>query len=119
MSARGTRLATVGALVGREASGSRWTGSRLRRQLPALLVGGLLAALALAALRVDLIRVRYALGEAMKEEQTLLDERARLIADVRELRDPSRLAELAARMGFERPERVIEAPGSAPTSPRP
>jgi hypothetical protein len=82
-------------------------------------VGGLLAALLLAALRVDLIRVRYALGEAMKAEQTLLDERARLIAEVRELRDPRRLAEFAARMGFERPNRVIEVPVSARMSPRP
>jgi hypothetical protein len=119
MSARGIRVATAGVLVGREASGSRLRTSRLRRLLPALLVGGLLAALALAALRVDLIRVRYALGEAMREEQALLDERARLIADVRKLRDPSRLAEFASRMGFERPERVIEMRASAPPSLRP
>ncbi len=92
---------------------------RRLRISPALLAVVVVAALAIAALRVDLIRVRYALGEAMREEQALLDERARLIADVRKLRDPSRLAEFAGRMGFERPERVIEMRASAPPSLRP
>ena len=36
------------------------------RVLPALLAGVVFAALALAALRVDLIRVRYGLGQAMQ-----------------------------------------------------
>lgn len=119
MSARGTRIAAPSLLMRREGPGSRWVGPRLRRLLPALLVGALLAALALAALRVDGIRVRYALGEAMRQEQTLLDERARLTADVRALRDPSRLAGFATRMGFEHPEHVVEVHTEVSGSDRP
>jgi cell division protein FtsL len=106
-------------MVGRDAVRLRWIRPQHRRLLPALLLGALLAALALAALRVDLIRVRYALAEVMREEKVLLEERRRLTADVRALRDPSRLAEIAKRMGFERPARVIELRAPAALDRRP
>jgi hypothetical protein len=83
--------------------------------LPALLAGVLLGALALAALRVDLIRVRYGLGQAMQEEKQLMERERALRAQVGSLRDPTRLARLAPRYGLARPVRVLElSPGSAP-----
>jgi hypothetical protein len=72
------------------------------------LVGALMAALCLATLRIDLIRQGYALAAAMREEKELLEEHNLLTARVRSLRDPTRLARLARRLDFERPERVIE-----------
>jgi hypothetical protein len=85
-----------------------------------VLVGALMAALCLAALRIDLIRQGYALAAAMREEKELLEERRLLTARVRSLRDPARLARLASRLDFERPERVIEiSPHEASAEPRP
>lgn len=70
--------------------------------------GALVAALALTALRVDLLRARYGLAEAVREEQTLRAEERELTVELRRLRDPARLAELAREQGFVRPERVID-----------
>jgi hypothetical protein len=100
-------------LVGRDfaqrrATGRTWPGSFL-----ALLAGVLLAALALAALRVDLIRVRYGLGQAMQEEKQLLEQDRALRAKVGSLRDPNRLASLAPRYLLARPVRVLDL-GAAP-----
>jgi hypothetical protein len=93
---RARRRSSLGAGV-RLAPGS-WAG---------LVLGLLLAGLALAALRVDGIRVRYALSTANREEKALEAERAQLLVRVRELRHPERLAAEARRLGLERPERVI------------
>jgi len=102
-------------LVGRDFAQSRSPGRRWPGGLPALLAGVLLAALALAALRVDLIRVRYGLGQAMREEKELLEQDRTLRARVGSLRDPIRLARLAPRYGLARPARVLElSPGPAP-----
>ena len=106
-------------LIGRDLAPIRSVANR-RRLLPAALVGALMAALCLAALRIDLIRQGYELAAAMREEQQLLEEHRVLTARVRSLRDPARLALLASRLDFERPERVIElgAP-ELPAEPRP
>lgn len=106
-------------LVGRDFSGRRRAGPRLSGALAALLAGLVLAGLALAALRVDLIRVRYGLGEAMKQEKDLLEQERALRARVESLRDPIRLAQLAPRYGLARPARVIELPGAPAADPRP
>lgn len=79
-----------------------------RAALWVLLAGLLAAGLGLAALRVDLIRVRYALADALREEAALRAARAELLVEVRRLRDPARLAALAQRAGLSRPERLIE-----------
>lgn len=86
-----------------------------RPTLFAVLVGLLAAGLTLASLRVDLIRVRYALADALASEAALRTERAELLAEVRRLRDPARLGALAAKAGLARPERVIEL--AAPETP--
>ena len=102
-------------LVGRDFAQPRARGPAWPATLPALLVGVLLAALAIAALRVDLIRVRYGLGQAMREEKELLEQDRTLRARVGSLRDPIRLAHLAPRYGLARPVRVLElSPGPAP-----
>ena len=95
-------------LIGRDLAPIRREANRRSRLLPVALVGALLAALCLAALRIDLIRQRYALAAAMREEKELLEEHHLLTARVRSLRDPARLARLAHRLDFERPKRVIE-----------
>jgi hypothetical protein len=91
------------------ARGDRVFGRRLRVH-PALLAVALVAALALAALRVDLIRVRYGLADAVAQEKALLEQRRETLARVRTLRDPARLATLAKDYGLTRPDRIIELP---------
>jgi hypothetical protein len=100
-------------LVGRDFAQQRGTSRIWPGSFPALLAGVLLAALALAALRVDLIRLRYGLGEAMQEEKQLLEQDRALRAEVGSLRDPNRLASLAPRYGLIRPARVLDL-GAAP-----
>jgi cell division protein FtsB len=111
---RGDRKA--GILVGRDfARERRAARSALHAALPYLVGAAVAIGLAIAALRNDLIRMRYDLTAAMREERELLQERRELTARVRELRDPARLAELARERGFVRPERVfeLEPPGGA------
>ena len=103
---RRRRSAPAGAaLIGRDLARIDLGRGERRPWLP-VLVGALLAALCLAALRVDLIRQRYELAAAMRTEKELLEERRLLTAEVRRLRDPGRLAELAAARGFVRPQVV-------------
>lgn len=108
------------SLIGRDlAAMHREAEGRRRRWMP-LLVGGLLAALCLTALRTDLIRQRYDLAAAMGEEKQLLEERRLLTARVRSLRDPARLAERARQLGFERPAHVLLLDGpEVALGPRP
>ncbi|MEE3326039.1 MAG: hypothetical protein VX252_01755 [Myxococcota bacterium] len=81
----------------------------LRAQvLLAVLVTALLVSLGVAALRIDLLRVRYALAAATLEEQRLLDESRTLTAQMRRLRDPYHLALQAKELGFVRPARLID-----------
>lgn len=98
-----------GRLVGRDFARSRPLGSTLRAgALGWLVVVACVCALGLAALRIDILRMRYALGDAVQEERSLALERGRRTAQVESLRDPTRLAELARQRGFGRPERVLE-----------
>lgn len=95
-------------LIGRDLAAMPLQTSPRKRLLPIALVGALIGGLCLAALRVDLIRQRYDLAEAMKTEKELLDRKRMLTAAVRRLRDPARLARIAEERGFVRPERVID-----------
>ena len=83
-----------------------------RRWLPLAIAGFLLAGLAVAVLRVDLIRVRYGLADAVREEKALLEEKRQALARVRILRDPLRLARLASYRGLARPERIVDLPAA-------
>lgn len=104
-----TRRASPGDLVGRDFARVRISAGRMRtRPLGWLLVTGFVCALALAALRIDILRVRYALGEAIREEKALVQQQRQQTAALETLRDPARLVLLARQRGFAPPERVIE-----------
>jgi hypothetical protein len=107
-------------LIGRDLAHMR-PSRPARSRLPLLaLIGVLMAALGLSALRIDLIRQGYDLATAMREEKDLLERRRVLTAQVRSLRDPARLARLAEELGFERPDRVTEIDAHAVSAgPRP
>jgi CO/xanthine dehydrogenase Mo-binding subunit len=104
-----TRRAAPGDLVGRDFARVRIATGRIRaRPLWWLFVASFACALALAALRIDIRRVRYALGEAIREEKALVQQQRQQTAALETLRDPTRLVELARKRGFARPERVID-----------
>ena len=75
------------------------------------LIAALLVALGVAAVRIDLLRVRYAVAAATLEEQRLLDLSRSLTAAMRKLRDPVHLALQAGELGFARPARLIDLSG--------
>lgn len=94
-------------LVGRDlAEAPRRVRSRARLRLP-IALGAVAAALLLVTLRVEILRLRYALAEVASQEEELLARSRQVTVRVRELRDPARLRRLAAERGFGRPERVL------------
>ena len=97
-----------GDLVGRDFARVRTSGRLSARRIAWLVGIGFACALALAALRIDILRVRYALGEAIREEKALVQQQRQQIAVLEGLRNPSRLVEVAHRLGFAPPERVID-----------
>jgi hypothetical protein len=64
--------------------------------------------LCLAALRIGILRTRYALGATLQQETELRTRERAAIVAVRQLRGPHKLRELAAERCFARPERVID-----------
>lgn len=68
--------------------------------LGTLAAGAVCAALLLVSLRMDSIRLRYALADAVRLEQQQLDQQRRLTVQVRHLRDPRRLEALAGELGI-------------------
>ncbi len=102
------RRPTPGDLVGRDFARVRTSGRLSARRIAWLVGIGFACALALAALRIDILRVRYALGEAIREEKALVQQQRQQIAVLEGLRNPSRLVEVAQRLGFAPPERVID-----------
>lgn len=107
------------AAADREAAGderrSTWIGVDLAgvslaprsRTFVPLIAVALVAALGISALRIDLIRTRYALAENLDQEQALIEDQRALIVRLRGLRDPSVLAALAQERGYRPAERVI------------
>lgn len=107
-------------LVGRDLARVRPARQRSRRPWIALLIGALLGGMGLATLRIDILRMRYALAESVETEQQLLESQRVWTARKETLRDPSRLAELAAERGFARPDRLIDLrPVRLAAGPRP
>ena len=95
-------------LIGRDLATTPRPPARMRRVPLTSLVLVILAALALAGLRVQILDLRLRLGKAQSEQQQLDDEVGRLRVEVRELRDPRRLADLAPGIGLVQPAHVIE-----------
>jgi hypothetical protein len=85
-------------------------GPRRMRALLPLLGLAAIAALGIAALRIDLIRVRYAVAAVMEREETLLEEQRALIVRRRQLLDPIELAVRARKLGFRPPAEVLALP---------
>ncbi len=99
--------------IGRDLSRRHRRMHRERRRVAPLVVGALLAALTLAAVRIEVIRLRYDLADAVSEEKALLEQHRALTFEVRALRNPIRLSEFAERMGLGQPARVVEIPTEA------
>ena len=87
----------------------------------AIAVSALVAALMVASVRVSILRLRYQLSDAISEETNLLERQRTVTVVLRELRDPTRLHDLATKWGFARPERIIQlsvpAAGIGETAP--
>jgi hypothetical protein len=105
-----SRIFRVGSpdLVGVDFARVRTAARRRRAWLPAALLGALLAAMGLAQLRLQILRMRYALAEATVEAGALREERSRWTAQLETLRGPERLARLARKQGLAAPARVVE-----------
>jgi hypothetical protein len=110
------RRPTAGDLVGRDFARVRAAGRLSTRRIVWLVGIAFACALALAALRIDILRVRYALGEAIREEKALVQQQRQQIAVLEGLRNPSRLVDVAQRLGFAPPERVIDLRENARTA---
>jgi hypothetical protein len=102
------RRPTAGDLVGRDFARVRAPARLSARRIIWLVAIAFGCALALAALRIDILRVRYALGEAIREEKALVQQQRQQTAVLEGLRNPSRLVEAAQRLGFAPPVRVID-----------
>lgn len=74
------------------------------------LVLAVAAALGVAALRIDLLRTRYAVSEANERENELIVEQRQLIVRRRQLRDPIALSVKARERGFRPPAHVVSLP---------
>ncbi len=86
---------------------------RRRLAVAPLFAVALISLLALAFLRVSILRARYALGTTLQHETQLRARERSAAVAARAARDPHKLRELAARQGFVRPERVIDLSGEA------
>jgi hypothetical protein len=88
---------------------------RPRRRLAwaPLFAVAVISLLGLAALRVSILRTRYALGSTLQHETELLARERSAAVAARKQRDPHKLRDQAAQLGFVRPERVIDLAGEA------
>lgn len=95
------------SLVGRDLKRTRRRRHTWRVAVLPIFLGALAAALFLVALRNSIIRVRYDLDASRQLETALMERTASATVRLRELRDPTRLQQLAQERGFVRPEQVI------------
>ena len=107
-------------LVGRDLARVRIPRGRSSLPLMALLIGALIVGMGFAAMRTDILRLRYGLAESIEIEKALLEEQRVWTARRQTLLDPARLAKLAEERGFSRPLQVIHLrPLRLASSPRP
>ncbi len=91
-------------------------GARPTHKFLPLLVVALIAALGISAMRIDLIRTRYALASVMDVERALIEEQRNLIVRRRQLRDPVTLAVRARALGFRPISVVLSLPEPSPAN---
>ncbi len=111
------RVKALGPSLPKFANGNhgRWIGfdfsgvtdPRRAKWIVPLLLVAVVTALGIAALRIDLIRIRYAMAASVESENSLIEERRALIAHKRQLRDPTVLAVEARERGFGSPDHVF------------
>lgn len=99
-------------VVGRDLSGSTRRPAASRSTWIAAVLGCVVAALLLTALRLAILRTRYELGEATKQEEALLQRNRSATVELQRLRDPGRLRRLAQERGFGPPQHIVVLPGS-------
>jgi hypothetical protein len=104
------------SLVGRDFS--TLDRRRASRLIAPTLVGLLIAAIGLVALRTEVLKLRYELAALHEREQTLDAQTRDLTVQMRQLRDPRRLSARASTLGFRRPDRLIDLPAAVPATPR-
>ena len=80
------------------------------RKLVPVALALLLAGFGLAALRTEVLRLRYELAAAVERERELQIERNDLSVQLGALRHPVTLGEQARIMGFVRAERIVDLP---------
>ncbi len=83
------------------------------RGLYPLFAVAVVVGLGVAAVRIDLLRTRYAVAAAMERENELIEEQRQLIVRRRQLRDPVELAMKARERGFRPPAHVVTIPDPA------
>ena len=98
------RTSQTWVVTGRDVSKAepprRWLPGIRPASLGVVAAGAVCAALLLVALRMDSVRLRYALADAVRAEQELLDEQRSLTVEVRQLRDPRRLEGIGRELGL-------------------
>ena len=113
------RRSAPGDLVGRDFARMRGTARLSTRRIAWLVAIAFTCALGLAALRIDILRLRYALGEALGAEKSLVQQERQQTASLEGLRNPSRLVEVAQRLGFAPPQHVIDLRKSSRSEAKP
>ena len=101
--------------IGIDVSGERER--RGVRVLLPLLIIALVTSLGIAALRIDLIRTRYAVAANSNHAMALIEAQRALIVRRRQLRDPVELAQQARARGFRPPAHVLIVPDPLPAGP--
>ena len=115
---RGPRSGDGATGSGANGSSQAWIGidvsSRPERRTPRslypLFAVAVIVALGVAAVRIDLLRTRYAVSAALERENELIEEQRQLIVRRRQLRDPVELAVKARERGFKPPTHVVSLP---------
>lgn len=101
-------------LIGRDVAHVRGRAGVPLRLTVLLMVIFAVAGLGIVGMRSDVMRIRYALSEAITEEKRLRLEYNESTVEMRKLRSPARVTRLAEELGFQRPERIIDL--SVPTA---
>ena len=104
MGSRGDPL----SLIGRDLARDQGRSGIPTRVVVLMMLITALAGLGIVGVRSDVMRIRYALSEAMAEEKRLRVEHNASTVEMRRLRSPARLSSLAQELGFRRPEKIVD-----------